>query len=132
MRRILAFALFSALTASAQDAAMLARGEKIFVEKCMLCHQIAGAGVPPVYPPLAGSDWLAGDRVRTIKVLCEGLSGPIEVLGQKYANVMPAQVLDDAQVAEVLTYVGSSWGNSLKPFTAAEVAAAREKSQFKT
>ena len=130
--RIAVLAGFAALSASAQDAAALARGEKIFVEKCALCHQLAGTGVPPVYPPLAQSEWFAGERLRTIKVLCEGLSGPIEVRGQKYANVMPAQVLDDAQVADVLTYAGTSWGNAAQPFTAPEVAAARAQSNFKT
>ena len=51
--RFAALALLVPFSAPAQDAARLARGEKIFVEKCSLCHQIAGAGVPPVYPPLA-------------------------------------------------------------------------------
>jgi glucose/arabinose dehydrogenase len=87
---------------------------------------------PPVYPPLAASDWLAADRERTIRVLCEGLSGPITVNGIAYANTMPAQVLDDAQVADVLTFVGGSWGNQLAAFTPEEVKAARAKSRFKT
>ena len=73
----------------------LARGAKIFAEKCVLCHQAAGQGAPPVYPPLAKSDWLAQNRQRTIKVLCEGLSGPIQVAGQAYNNMMPAQILDE-------------------------------------
>jgi glucose/arabinose dehydrogenase/cytochrome c551/c552 len=130
--RLAALALFAQTSAFAQDAGVMARGEKIYVEKCSLCHQIVGAGVPPVYPPLAESDWFAGDRERTIKVLCEGLSGPIEVRGQRYANTMPAQVLDDAQVADVLSYVGASWGNTVKPFMTKEVAAARMKTGFKT
>ena len=130
--RTFAFALLAVLPAAAQDVAVPSRGEKIFVEKCAMCHQIAGTGVPPVYPPLAQSDWFAADRARTIKVLCEGLSGPIEVRGQKYANTMPAQVLDDAQVADVLSYIGASWGNAVKAFTVEEVVAARAKSGFKT
>src|SRR5262245_3419532 len=68
------------------------RGAALFGAKCALCHQITGTGVPPVYPPLARSDWMMGDRVRTAKVLCEGLEGPITVNGQKFSNVMPAQV----------------------------------------
>jgi glucose/arabinose dehydrogenase/cytochrome c5 len=136
--RTAAFALCfaPALLLRAEDsgaaAERLARGEKIFTEKCVLCHQAAGQGVPPVYPPLAKSDWLAQNRQRTIKVLCEGLSGPIQVAGQAYNNMMPAQILDDGQVAEVLTFVSNRWGNHLDAFTAGEVAAARTNSRFPT
>ena len=108
------------------------RGERLYAEKCLMCHQANGQGAPPLFPPLAGSDWLVGDRTRVIKALCEGLIGKITVNEQVYDNVMPAQVLDDAQVAEVLTYVGSTWGNGAVPFTADEVVGARAKSKFKT
>lgn len=108
------------------------RGGELFAAKCALCHQHNGTGVPPVYPPLAGSDWLKADRTRTIKVLCEGLQGPITVNGQAYSNVMPAQILDDAQVADVLTFVTNSWGQTAEPFTAQEVQTARSKSRFST
>ncbi len=108
------------------------RGEKLYVEKCLMCHQATGQGAPPLFPPLAGSDWLAGNRQRTIKAVCEGLKGAIVVNGQTYDNVMPAQMLDDAEVAEVLTYVGRSWGNQLAAFTAEEVAAVRKTTRFKT
>ncbi len=118
--------------ADAADDKRMERGEKIYAEKCLMCHQQGGQGAPPVFPPLAGSDWMAGDRERTIKVLCEGLSGPITVLKQTYNGVMPAQVLDDEQVADVLTYVAGSWGNKAGAFTEAEVAAARAKSRFPT
>jgi glucose/arabinose dehydrogenase len=110
----------------------LERGEKLYIEKCAMCHQVTGLGVPPVYPPLAESEWVSGDRKRLIKVLCEGLAGEITVKGQKYDNAMPAQVLDDQQVADVLTYVGQAWGNQAGPFTAEEVASARRQSRFKT
>lgn len=114
------------------DAEQLARGEKLYAEKCQLCHQPAGQGAPPVFPPLAGSEWLSGDRVRLIKVLCEGLAGTITVKGVAYSNAMPAQMLDDAQVAEVLTFVTNSWGSTADTFTAQEVASARAKSRFRT
>jgi glucose/arabinose dehydrogenase/mono/diheme cytochrome c family protein len=108
------------------------RGAKLFAEKCVLCHQQGGQGAPPVYPPLAGSDWLLADRKRAIKVLCEGLSGPLTVSGQEFNNVMPAQILDDAAVADVLTYVSNSWGNKAAPFSEEDVKAARADSRFPT
>ena len=127
-----AVVFFAGLAGAVGADDVLARGQKIYAEKCALCHQPGGQGAPPVYPPLARSDWLAADRERTIKVLCEGLSGPITVLQQSYNNVMPAQVLDDGEVAAVLTFVVKSWGNKGRAFTAEEVAAGRAKSQFKT
>jgi mono/diheme cytochrome c family protein len=112
-------------------AEQLEKGAAIYAEKCLMCHQATGQGAPPVFPPLAGSDWLA-DRAKTIKVLCEGLSGEIQVNGQKYRNAMPAQVLDDAQVAAVLTYVANSWGNQQAAFTADEVRSVRAQTRFPT
>src|SRR5262245_41231195 len=84
---------------------------KTYIDNCALCHQPNGIGVPPSYPPLDGSEWLTSKREEAIKALCEGLSGPIEVAGRRYDNVMPAQILDDAQVAEVLSYLATSWSN---------------------
>ena len=110
----------------------LTRGGRIYSEKCVMCHQPNGGGAPPVYPPLAGSDWLQADRARAIRVLCQGLAGPITVRGVQYQNSMPAQILDDQQVADVLTFVGASWENRMQPFTAPEVADARKSTKFPT
>ncbi len=123
---------FPASIFAADQAAQVQRGQLIFLQKCMMCHQITGLGVPPIYPPVAKSDWLLADRERAIKVLCEGLSGPIQVNGKSYTNVMPAQVLDDQQVADVLTYATNSWGGHAPAFTDDEVKAARSKTKFKT
>lgn len=108
------------------------RGAEIYVAKCLMCHQPNGQGTPPVYPPLAGSEWLVSRREQAIKALCEGLSGPIEVAGQRYDNLMPAQVLTDEEVAGVLSYAASAWGNTAAPFTPEEVRAVRRKSRFPT
>lgn len=120
------------LALAAPDAAQMQRGAQIYAEKCALCHQANGSGVPPVYPPLAESDWMMADRTRAIRVLCEGLEGAIVVKGVNYVNVMPAQVLDDAQVADVLTFAMNSWGNSTRPLTADEVRGVRARTRFKT
>ena len=116
----------------AQARAAVPDGAAIYAEKCQMCHQPTGQGAPPAFPPLAQADWLLQDRARTIRVLCEGLSGPITVNGKTYRNAMPAQVLDDAQVAAVLTFVTTSWGNTARPFSVEEVRVARATSRFKT
>ena len=117
--------------ARADDGAM-DRGKKIYEANCLMCHQVAGGGVPPAFPPLAKSDWLMADRERAVIVLAEGLSGKITVNGQEYDGSMPAQMLDDSQVSDVLTFITNSWGNRADPFTPEEVATARLKSRFPT
>ncbi len=98
----------------------------------MVCHQATGQGAPPVFPPLAGSDWIKANRGRAIRALCEGLGGPIRVNGADYNNLMPVQPLDDRGVADVLTFVFSSWGNAERTVTPDEVAKERTKSKFPT
>jgi glucose/arabinose dehydrogenase/cytochrome c5 len=135
MRPVSAATVIAAILMNAQAAPpadQMERGAALYAAKCAMCHQINGAGVPPVYPPLAKSDWMMANRSRAIRVLCEGLEGPITVNGQKYTNVMPAQVLDDQASADVLTYATNSWGNSADPFSADEVAGVRKQSRFAT
>ena len=72
------------------------------------------------------------DRERGIRIVCEGISGEIVVNGKKFDSTMPAVVLDDDEVADVLTYIRNSWGNSDAALAPAEVKAARAKTQFPT
>ena len=127
----LVFFLSVALS-SAEEAESKARGERIFLQTCIVCHQATGQGAPPVFPPLAGSDWIKANRERAIRALCEGLSGPIRVNGADYNNLMPVQPLDDRSVADVLTFVFSSWGNTERAVLPDEVAKVRAKSKFAT
>src|SRR4051812_20324159 len=83
-------------------AADSAAGRLLYLQNCFICHQLDGRGIPATYPPLAGSDYLASDRERSIRIVCEGLTGEIIVNGKKFDGAMPAIPLDDAQVAEVL------------------------------
>ncbi len=124
--------LLSAAILCADEPDSMARGERIFQQTCIVCHQATGQGAPPVFPPLAGSDWIKANRERAIRALCEGLSGPIRVNGADYNNQMPVQPLDDRGVADVLTYVFSSWGNTEKAVVPDEVAKVRSKSKFPT
>ncbi|HTH48743.1 MAG TPA: c-type cytochrome [Candidatus Limnocylindria bacterium] len=113
-------------------AASLNRGRVFYVANCSVCHQITGRGTKGTYPPLAGSDWLAANRREAIRAVVGGLNWPITVNGQSYHGAMPAQVLTDAQVADVLTYVLNSWGNPGGKIVAAEVGAVRATTDFKT
>ncbi len=104
-------------------------GKRLF-SNCMSCHQANGRGLPPVYPPLRGSDIVHGDPTTLVCILLYGLEGRIEVGGQTYSQVMPAApVKSDEEIAAVLSYVRGAWGNSADPIDAAFVAKVREETK---
>jgi len=108
-------------------------GQAIYEALCLNCHQASGQGLSGVYPPLAKSDWVAGDAPTLIKLTIHGLSGPTKVLGKDYGLVpMPPMGLDDQQLADVLTYVRSAFGNSAPAVSSAEVKAVREATKGRT
>lgn len=106
----------------------MARGKEIYSDFCVACHLPNGKGIPGTYPPLDGSNWLTEKRKESIRAVKYGLSGPIEVNGEKYNNVMTPLGLSDREVADVLNYVMNSWSNDIdEPVTPEEVAAVEKK-----
>ena len=102
----------------------ISRGGEIYANMCVSCHLPKGEGVEGVYPPLAKSDYLANHREASIRGVKYGQRGEITVNGVVYDNTMIPLGLTDAEIADVMNYVYSSWGNKLeKKVTAAEVAA---------
>jgi len=87
-------------------------GKQLYAQTCFACHQGEGQGIAGAFPPLANSDYLNADVDRAIKIVLEGKTGEITVNGKKYNSVMTAQTLTDEEVANVLTYVYSTWGNN--------------------
>ena len=82
--------------------------------------------MPGTFPPLAKSDYLMADVARVIETVLNGLNGPIQVNGQNYNGTMPPMGhLKDEEIADILSYVRTSWGNTGTPVSAAEVAAVR-------
>lgn len=105
--------------------AVKSQGQLIYEQNCLTCHQANGSGVPNLNPPLRGTDWVLGDKTRLINVLLKGLQGQ-EIEGDMYDNAMPAHdFLDDTQIADVLTYIRSNFGNKAEAVTADEVKVAR-------
>jgi nitrite reductase (NO-forming) len=100
-------------------------GKNVFTANCLPCHQVDGKGIPGAFPPLAASDFLNADKKRAIGIVLNGLTGKITVNGNPFDGVMPAQRLSDEDIANVLTYVYSSWDNSKQVVTPAEVSAVR-------
>jgi cytochrome c oxidase cbb3-type subunit 2 len=117
-------------------AAQIESGKEIYMKAapggglCFTCHQPNGQGISGQFPPLAGSDWVLGEKERLIKISIHGLMGEIEVNGVKYNNVMappgiPPGSLTDQQIADVLTYIRNEWGNSASAVSPEEVATIR-------
>jgi nitrite reductase (NO-forming) len=109
-----------------------ADGKDVFAKSCAMCHQAEGQGLEGVFPPLAKSDFLmarahADDRSELVGFILNGKTGRITVNGKEYNGVMtPVAGLSDDEIAAVLSFVTTSWGNaSARPFTAAEVEKAR-------
>jgi nitrite reductase (NO-forming) len=101
-------------------------GGALFAGTCSTCHQPDGKGLAGVFPPLAQSDYLAKGNAELIKIVLNGLTGPVTVNGQDYNSVMPpmSQLTDD-EVANILTYTLNSWGNPGGRVTKEEVAKVR-------
>jgi mono/diheme cytochrome c family protein len=109
-------------------AAARAQGKKIFEAICGTCHGVDGLGKPGQAPPLAGSEWVnAKGHNRLAHIPLAGISGTISVAGKDWNLPMAAMgaALSDADLANVLTYIRSSWGNQAGEVTADDVKAVR-------
>jgi mono/diheme cytochrome c family protein len=92
----------------------ITEGILIYKNNCANCHQTNGAGLASLYPPIAGSDYLA-DKNAVICLIRYGLQGPIVVNGKRYNRPMPAQPkLSDLEIAELTTYLYNKWGGEKK------------------
>ena len=102
-------------------------GRRLFSSICAACHQPTGQGLPNVFPPLAGSDFLNADKNRAIKIVINGRQGEVIVNGRKFNNSMPKFPLGDDDIANVLTYVYNSFGNAGLEVAPPEVKALRDE-----
>jgi mono/diheme cytochrome c family protein len=113
----------------------LVLGQKEFQNICITCHQATGQGMPGVYPPLDGSEWVNGSPERVIRIVLYGLKGDVHVEGHEFnAAAMPVFGQEpnspynwsDDKIAAVLTYVRQAWGNKSGPITTEQVDAVKQ------
>ena len=123
---------------SKEDAELFVKGGAIYAREgyCMTCHQSKGEGLPDAgFPPLSETKWVLGDPDRLIKLSLKGLMGPIEVKGKKYLGQVPMTafggLLNDEEMASVLTYVRNSFGNKASAIGAAQVKKVRAETKSK-
>jgi mono/diheme cytochrome c family protein/glucose/arabinose dehydrogenase len=126
---------------SKEDRKVYELGKEVFNREahCVTCHQADGKGVENTYPPLADSEWLKGDTERAIKIALKGLYGPLKFQGKEYgpAKGTPpmmgfAGLLNDEELAAVLSYVHQSFGNDLPIVKPDEVKKVREATKDRT
>lgn len=107
-------------------------GKRVYEANCQACHQADGAGIAAAFPPLAGSDFLNENPKRAANIITHGLSGPVTVNGNKFNGVMPAMMLNDQDVANVVTFLLNSWDNKGGSISAEDVAAERKAPPFQS
>ncbi|HSI56994.1 MAG TPA: cytochrome c [Ideonella sp.] len=130
MRTASALAPVAPASSAASGGAAAADGGQIYASLCVACHQASGLGLPGVFPPLAGSEWLKGAPELSIKILLLGMGGSVTVKGVAYNGQMPAfKQLSDAEIAAVLTHVRAAWQNGGAAVTADAVKQARKALQ---
>ena len=124
-----ATALMPATVAKAGESTAVDGGQ-LFTAKCSACHQSTGLGIPGVFPPLAGSEWVRGSDKILVQIPLHGISGTLQVKGASYHGTMPSfDTLSDAEIAAVLTFVRSHFTNSAPAVSPATVAAGRTATQ---
>jgi len=120
------------LTESIQ-AQNIINGKKVFETRCLVCHQADGGGVPNMNAPLDGSTNVVGNNIsRLVKIIKNGFNEKVELDGNYYSNDMtPNPDLTDAAIADVLSYIRTSWSNKASIVTLAQVKNAIKENQKK-
>lgn len=104
------------------------RGAALYQKHCASCHQADGKGVTRLIPPLVGTDYVSGDKLRLIRILLLGLNEPIVVQDEDYYSPMASfQHLSDVEIAEVLSYIRTRFGGGASPVLVKEVQQQRKK-----
>jgi mono/diheme cytochrome c family protein/glucose/arabinose dehydrogenase len=121
-----------------EDLETFGKGKKIYQREgyCVTCHQESGAGLQASgYPTLVGQDWVMGNEERLIKLTLNGLYGPMSVMGNQYDGQVPMMafkgLLNDKEIAQVLTYVRNAFGNKASVISPNKVKQIREATKDK-
>jgi mono/diheme cytochrome c family protein len=100
----------------------LVEGKRLYLQHCSNCHHEDGTGLARLYPPLKGSDYLGNNEKKVICSIKNGQSGEITINGIQFNQPMPSNPrLTNLEIAEITTYVYSTWGGKKKLFTHVEV-----------
>jgi cytochrome c6 len=115
MKKLMAIAL---LGLCAHAGAQTLDGKAVFAKNCAACHMVGGTGIPGAFPALKGNKFVQGDPKAVISTVLKGRGGMPTFAGS----------LDDDSLAQVISYVRSSWGNQATAVTPPDVMAVRSDS----
>ena len=126
--------LFGGAELNGMNPAFYVKGKELYLKDgyCGTCHQVDGSGLPGSgFPPLSKTPYVTGDAETLIKIVLKGLQGPIEVNGKKYDGHVPMTpfegLMNDEEVAAVVSYVRNSFGNKASRVTPGQVKIIRNK-----
>ena len=103
-------------------------GKALYATYCQGCHMEDGKGVPAMNASLAGSAYVAGDKDKLVHIVLEGSTAFGNDPSRSYKNIMAGfPGLKEEEIAEILTYVRSSFGNNGSEVTTGDVRSAKEK-----
>lgn len=109
------------------------QGRQIYLETCMACHQVHGKGMASLAPPLIDSPWVLGQETRLIRIVLQGIHGPLTINDTEWNLVMPGLAahprMTDQNLAAVLTYIRREWGHGAEPVEPASVGKIRSATQ---
>lgn len=102
-------------------------GKTLYAGVCAACHQLNGRGLDGLAPPLQDSEWILGSHERPVRIVLQGVRGPIAVLGRIHTGDMPGfgGALDDEQISSILTYLRREWSHTAPPVDPEQVRAIR-------
>lgn len=113
---------------SVDEQELFDRGAVTFAQVCSTCHQTSGLGEPGKAPRLRQSPWVLGSEERLVRIVAQGLEGPLTLDGETWNMEMPALEVSDEELAAVVTYIRREWGHGADPVTPETVARIREQS----
>jgi nitrite reductase (NO-forming) len=108
-----------------QTALSVQNGKQVYEANCISCHQEQGEGIAGAFPALSKTGNLT-DKNKLVKIILQGMRGPITAKGVKYDGEMASISLTDKETADVINYIRNSWGNKAAMITVADVAAAKK------
>jgi mono/diheme cytochrome c family protein len=101
---------------TAAEQALFDKGKTLYSTICVACHQPNGQGMAGLAPPLINNEWTLGPTDRLVRIVTQGLTGPIEVAGTKWQLEMPGlPIFSDEEVAGILTYIRREWEHTASP-----------------
>jgi mono/diheme cytochrome c family protein len=111
----------------------LIEGKRLYLLHCSNCHQEDGTGLARLYPPLKDSDYMKKNEKEVICSIKYGQSGEIQVNGIIYNQLMPGNPrLTNLEIAEIMTYIYSTWGEEEKMFNYLEIGQVLDSCERKT